>query len=64
MELEYSNKTPYFQLKLFFQMPLEKFLRVESECCMYQKSAPNVAPYPRKKTRHIRHTNHEILAEM
>ena len=53
-----------FWAENFFQRPLENFLRVESECCMYQKGAPNVALYARKKIRNIRHTNHEILAEM
>ena len=50
--------------EIFFQGPLKKFWRFKSECCMYHKCAPNVALYARKKIRNIRHTNHEILAEM
>ena len=61
--LEYSDKTPFFGLKLFFQMHLENFLLTLRTCSKYLKGPLNLALCVSKKIVIIRHTNKKILAK-
>ena len=63
MRLEYSDKTPFFELKLFFQRPLENFLWTLCTCSRYLKGPPNLVLCVSKKIVTVRHTNTKILTK-
>ena len=63
MRLEYSDKTSLFEVKLFFQRPLENFLCTFIQCSRYLEGPPNIAFCVRKKIGTIRHTDKNISAK-
>ena len=63
MRLEYSDKTPFFELKLFFQRPLENFLWTLCTCSRYLKGLPNRVLCVCKKIVTARHNNTKILTK-
>ena len=63
IRLEYSNKTPFFGLKLFFQRPLENFLLAWRTCSRYLKGPPNLALCVSKKIVTARLTNQILCQE-
>ena len=50
MRLEYSDKTSLFEVKLFFQRPLENFLCTFIQCSRYLEGPPNIVFCVRKKS--------------
>ena len=63
MVLEYSDKTSLFEVKLFFQRPLENFLCTFIQCSRYLEGPPNIAFCVRNKIGSIRHTDKNISAK-
>ena len=61
--LEYSVKTPFFELKLFFQRPLKNFLWTLCTCSRYLKGLPNLVLWVCKKIVTARHNNTKILTK-
>ena len=61
--LEYSEQTPIFEVKLFFQRSLENFLFTLRPCLKYLKCPSWLALYASKKIRAIRHTYQKISAK-
>ena len=60
--LGYFDRPKFFELKLFFQLPLETFLLTLRTCSRYLKGASNLVVYASNKIMTIQHTNQNILA--
>ena len=63
LRLEYSAKTLFFELKLFFQRPLENFLWTLCTCSRYWKGPLNLFLCVSKTIVAVRHTNAKILTK-
>ena len=61
IRLEYSDKISCFELKLFFQRPLENFLWTLRTCSRYLKGPPNLDLCVSKKITTIRHVDRKIF---
>ena len=51
----------FFELKPFFQLPLETFLLTLRTCSRYLKGASNLVVYASNKIMTVQHTNQNIL---
>ena len=60
MSLEYSNKTSYFEVKLFFQRAVKIFLWTLLTCSRYLEGSPNFVLCVSEKIGFVRHFNQNI----
>ena len=60
--LGYFDSPQFFELKLFFQLPLETFLLTLRTCSRYLKGTSNLVVYASNKIMTVQHTNQNILA--
>ena len=60
MSLEYSSKTSYFEVKLFFQRAVKNFSWTLLTCSRYLEGSPNSFVYVSEKIGLVRHFNQKI----